>query len=143
MADNGMVLHAFGEHIAPTGNGFADPESQEGEADFGQDELGNQDRGLREDDTPRLRQDVAAQEVEVRGAETAGGLDKIALLAAEYDGPNQSRGPDPSGGADDGNQEEERLSCGDVERQEGAEGEQEIEPGESEGELAGAHQELV
>src|ERR1035438_3561399 len=143
MRNKSRIRGGLGKHVAPTGYGFADAESEERERHFGQDVARNEDRCLRQDDAPRERQDVAADQVQPGGAEATGGQHEGAFAGAEDDAANHARGPHPADSADDGDQEEECLCGGNVQGQESAHGEQQIQPGKRQEEFPAAHQEAI
>src|SRR5207344_1095332 len=82
VGDQHIVLLEGGEEISPAGEGFGNAEAEEREHHFGQDELGDENGGLREEYARCLWQDVAAQQIKIRGSETAGGAHEVALLYA-------------------------------------------------------------
>src|ERR1017187_7187281 len=125
------------------GTGSPHAEPQKRERHFSQDVPRNEHRSLRQNDAPGERQNVATDEIPGGGAEAAGGQHKAAFAGAEDDAANHARGPYPAHGADDRHQQEERLGGGNVQRQEGAHGEQQIEPRKRQEEFRAAHQEAI
>jgi len=131
------------EKISPTGRGFGHAEAEKRQRHFGEDKLRNENRCLRKQDARCFRQNVAAKQIHVGGAETSRGVDEITLFDAEHNSADQAGWPRPSDHADDDYNEEKSLERTDRERQKRAQGKKEIEPWEREEKFSEAHQELV
>jgi hypothetical protein len=83
------------------------------------------------------------QEVNIGSTEASRGTDEIAFLYAEHNPAHQTSRTRPSDHSDDDYDEEKGFERADGERQEGAQGEEEIEPREREEKFCGAHQEII
>ena len=78
------IVAGVGDHFAPGRNqgGYAEAEKAEGR--LGEDHRAEGKRGGNDDGRDRVGQDVAEHDAHIRGADGAGGLDKVALADAEH-----------------------------------------------------------
>src|SRR5579885_691642 len=134
------IVLKLGEEIAPTGDGLADAEAEEGERDFSENELRNEQDGYGQQRGVRLRENVAAQDVPVACAHGARGEDETALARTEDNAANEARGTRPADESGDGDEKQEGVNRPDAKRQNGANGEKKIEPRQGEKEFHEAHQ---
>src|ERR1017187_595428 len=84
------------EHRSPTGGGWRNAESEETHGSFGEDGSGHADRGLDDDRLNDIGQNVADDDAQIAGAESARSFDELTLAGSEDLPPNQARVADPS-----------------------------------------------
>ncbi len=137
--DEHVVLLQRGQHVAPARRGLADAEPEEREGDLRQHVLRHEQRGLGEHEAEGLRRHVAADEVQVRGPEPAGGEHVAALARAQHHAPHEARRSRPVHEPDDQHHHEEGLCRRDVERKDRAHREEQVQPGQREEQLRAPH----
>src|SRR3954465_4070909 len=101
------ILPGVSEHVTPTGHRFGDPEAQEGQGDFGQDELRDQESSLGQNDSHSFRKDVTTDEGHPGCPEPPGPLYVTPLARAHHDTAYEPRGAHPAERADDPDDQEE------------------------------------
>src|SRR5579863_200139 len=90
-----------------------------------------------------MGQNVAAKDVSVGGSEAAAGCYIFPGLGAEHDSSHQTSGARPTDRANHRNQQQKSLGGTDVQRQECADCQQHVEPGQDEKEFGQTHGRFV
>src|ERR1035437_8066915 len=111
-----QVGAAVVEHGSPTGGGRRDAESEKTHGGFGEDGSGHADRGLDDDRLNDVGQNVADDDAQVAGTESAGGFNEFAFTGGEDLSADQARVADPSA---QGEREHEIEDAGTAEGDEG------------------------
>src|ERR1035437_6545596 len=91
-----QVGAAVVEHGSDLGGGRRDAESEETHGGFGEDGSGHADRGLDNDRLNDVGQNVADDDAQITGPESAGSFNELTLAGSEDLSPNQARVADPS-----------------------------------------------
>src|SRR4029077_9419843 len=137
------VLLQLREQAAPTGYWFSNSQSKEAQCDLGEDVMRNQERHLGQQDSVGLRQHVTQQDVRVGGSESPCRYDEVSLFRAQHDAANQPCRTSPAEQTEDGDQQNEDLPLGNMQRRGGPHRKKQVEPGRSQEKLRRAHQDFI
>src|SRR5450631_4498994 len=105
-----QVGAAVVEHGSPTGGRRRDAESEKTHRSFGEDGPRHSDRSLNDHGLNNVGQDVANDDAQVAGAESARGFDEFTFASGENLSANQARIPNPSAQRQRENQIEDARS---------------------------------